>query len=133
MDVAEMLKKKSTWAGLAMIASFALPSFGVSPEVVAGMRALILGLSVIFLRHGIAKSEVAKKALVVLLCLGFMLSVAGCNRGSVKMSAVMAGQPAPHAGYNIGPELYLQAGDPVIVTGAVLWIEGTEPNDLFGE
>jgi hypothetical protein len=47
------------------------------------------------------------------------------------LSPVVKGQLAPHAGYNIGPELYLEQGDRVIVTGAVIWIEGTDPNDLF--
>ncbi len=58
---------------------------------------------------------------------------AGCDRGSAKMSPVIEGQAAPHAGWNFGPDSYLQPGNEVKVSGVVLWIEGTEPNDIFGE
>lgn len=59
------------------------------------------------------------------------LSLAGCNRGSVKVSPILEGVAAPHSGWNIGPELWLEAGDEAKVTGAVFWIDGLDPNDIF--
>jgi hypothetical protein len=56
-----------------------------------------------------------------------MISLAGCQRGDIQVSPVLKGQPAPHAGYNIGPGLYLNKGEPAKVTGAVIWIEGLDP------
>jgi len=47
------------------------------------------------------------------------------------ISPVIDGAKAPHKGYNIGPDLWLEAGDEVKVTGAVIWLEGTEPNEIF--
>lgn len=70
------------------------------------------------------------RVLLIVMCL-ISLAVCGCQRGDFMLSPVVKGQLAPHAGYNIGPELYLEQGDRVIVTGAVIWIEGTDPNDLF--
>ncbi len=68
--------------------------------------------------------------LTAMLCLMFF---AGCNRGDIQLTAVIEGQPAPHDGYNIGPDLYVLQGEPVKVTGAVIWIKGTDPNAIFGE
>lgn len=59
-----------------------------------------------------------------------ILLVAGCQRGDIKVSPIITGQPAPHAGYNIGPELFLETGDIAKVTGAVIWIRGLDPNNL---
>ena len=72
---------------------------------------------------------------VALLILLFALLVAtgGCNRGSIKMSPVIEGQAAPHAGWNFGPDSYLQPGDDVKVTGGLFWVEGLDPNDIVGE
>jgi len=61
------------------------------------------------------------------------LLVVGCQRGDIKVSMVLENQAAPHEGYNVGPETYVQEGDPCPVTGAVIWIKGAEPNDIFGE
>ncbi len=58
---------------------------------------------------------------------------AGCNSSDFKATIVAQGQPAPHNGYNIGPSLWVQQGEPCPVSGAVIWLTGTEPNDLFGE
>ena len=69
-------------------------------------------------------------AVAMLLCLLGICSV-GCQSGDIKVSPVIEGQKAPHAGYNIGPELYLETGNKVKVTGAVIWINGFDPNDLF--
>lgn len=71
-----------------------------------------------------------KRTVVVIVILVAVL-IAGCNRGSLKATPVIAGQPAPHAGYNVGPSLYLLPGDTVLVTGAVIWIKGLDPNELF--
>jgi hypothetical protein len=63
---------------------------------------------------------------VIILCL-FL----GCSRGDIQLTPVFQGQAAPHRGYNIGPSLWVEAGQPVPVTGAVVRIEGTDPNDIF--
>lgn len=68
------------------------------------------------------------KLLVTITLIMFLL---GCQRGDIKISPVIEGQTATHAGYNIGPELYLEAGDKAKVTGAVVWINGLDPNDLL--
>lgn len=132
MDFGELLKKKSTWAGLVLIATAALPAFGVSVKVIAGVEAVLLGLSIIFLRHGILKAE-GKNALLLFICLAMLTCGTGCNRGDLQFSPVIAGEPAPHAGYNIGPQLWLEPGDDVLVSGAVIRITGLDPNDLIGE
>ena len=67
---------------------------------------------------------------ILLLCL-LLAVLPGCQRGDGKISLVIEGQPAPHAGYNIGPELYLLPGDPAKVTGAVVWLNNLDPNDLL--
>jgi len=74
-----------------------------------------------------------RTVIALLMVLMLLVPVAGCRRGDVEVSLVVEGQPAPHEGYNVGPELYVNEGDPVPVTGAVIWIKGTEPNVLFGE
>lgn len=66
------------------------------------------------------------KLLVVML-----LCIAGCQRGDIQVSPIIEGQPAMHSGYNVGPELWLLKGDSAKVTGAVIWIKGLDPNDLF--
>jgi len=71
-----------------------------------------------------------KKVILLLVALVAFLMCAGCQRGDFKVSPVIENMPAPHDGYNIGPELYVEQGDPVPVTGAVIWIRGLEPNDL---
>ena len=55
MKIEEMLGQKTTWAGLALIASMALPQFGVAPEVAQGIQQVIAGLAIIFLRQAVAK------------------------------------------------------------------------------
>jgi hypothetical protein len=69
------------------------------------------------------------KWIVTLILVLFV--IAGCNRGDIQVSSVLQGQPAPHRGYNIGPGLWVETGQPVLVTGAIVWIEGTDPNQLF--
>jgi membrane protein implicated in regulation of membrane protease activity len=59
MNLNEILKQKSTWAGIAAIVTGSLPLFGVPTDIVAGIAAVVGGLAIIFLRQGIAK--VSKK------------------------------------------------------------------------
>jgi len=61
-----------------------------------------------------------------------LLVCAGCRHGDFKAEAVIKGQPAPFAGYNIGPELWVEEGQPCPVFGAVIWVKGLEPNDIVG-
>ena len=70
------------------------------------------------------------KILLLMMSLMFMLLISGCQRGDFQMSPVLQGQPAPHAGYNVGPDLFLMPGQPVKVTGAVIWIKGLDPTDM---
>jgi len=62
-----------------------------------------------------------------------LLVCAGCRHGDFKAEVVIKGQPAPFNGYCVGPELYVQEGDPCPVSGAVIWIKGLDPNDIAGE
>jgi len=57
MDFNTILKQKSTWAGLGVALTAALPLFGVSSETVAAIATVLGGLAVIFLRQGIQKSQ----------------------------------------------------------------------------
>lgn len=73
------------------------------------------------------------KKLILILCAILIVFVLGCQRGDIKISPIVQDQPSPHQGYNIGPELYLHPGDPAKVTGAVIWMKGLDPNNLFTE
>lgn len=70
---------------------------------------------------------------IVALVFGAMLilALAGCQRGDFKVSPVLEGQAAPHAGYNIGLELWLEKGMPAKVTGAVIRMKGLDPNNII--
>ena len=57
MKIEEILKQKTTWAGLAFIATMALPKFGVTEEIAQGIQVVLIGLMGIFLRQGIAKMK----------------------------------------------------------------------------
>lgn len=70
------------------------------------------------------------RKVICVIILAIFLLVVGCQTGDIKVSPVIEGQRAPHAGYNIGPELYLETGNVVKVTGAVIYIKGFDPNDL---
>lgn len=70
-----------------------------------------------------------RKLIMVLLMVCFL----GCNRGDFKATVVIEGQPAPHDGINVGPEMIVRQGDPVKVSGLVVYIKGMDPNDIFGE
>lgn len=73
------------------------------------------------------------KTVWIVTIVAIILIIMGCNRGSVKLSPVFEGEIAPHAGWNFGPDSYVQTGDQIKVSGVVFWIEGTDPNTLFGE
>lgn len=68
------------------------------------------------------------KKLFVLLIL---LSLAGCGGDNFQVSPVFEGQAAPHAGYNFGPDSYVQTGDEVKVSGVIVWIDELDPNDIL--
>jgi hypothetical protein len=72
-----------------------------------------------------------QKTILPIILLIALLLISGCQRGDIKVSTIIEGQPAPHAGYNIGPDLYLESGDTAEVTGAIIWINGLDPNDLL--
>jgi hypothetical protein len=57
-----------------------------------------------------------KKILFSLILLSMLFTV-GCQRGDFQASMVVEGQIAPHDGYNIGPDLYVEKGDPIPVSG----------------
>ena len=73
------------------------------------------------------------KRLTMIMLLLCACGLAGCQNGDLKISGVVEGQAAPHAGYNIGPDIYVKPGEPVPVSGVVVWIKGLDPNDLLGE
>ena len=54
-DIIKALKNKTTWAGISIILTAALPLSGVPPKVCAGILTAFGGLALIFLRQGIDK------------------------------------------------------------------------------
>jgi hypothetical protein len=70
------------------------------------------------------------KKVIVITMIALSIGLFGCQRGDFRVSPIIEGQKALHAGYNVGPELYLEEGQPAKVTGAVIWIRGFDPNDL---
>jgi hypothetical protein len=62
-----------------------------------------------------------------------LLVLAGCNRGDFKASTVFEGQVAPHDGWNFGPETYVLQGQPVKVSGLLIYVKGLDPNNVLGE
>lgn len=78
-----------------------------------------------WIRHNQGRSACLVIAVVLL-----MGTLTGCQRGDFRASMVIEGQKAPHAGYNVGPDLYVEQGDPVRVSGALIWMRGFDPNDL---
>ena len=69
------------------------------------------------------------KRLTLILILMAILLV-GCQRGDIKLSPVIQGQPAPHDGFNLGPEIYVYQGQPCKMSGMVLWVNGLDPNTI---
>ena len=72
-------------------------------------------------------NQAMKKMIFVLV----ILFVIGCQRGDFKATIVAEGQAAPHAGWNIGPDLWVEEGGLVRLTGVVVRVEGLDPNDIF--
>ena len=70
---------------------------------------------------------------IILAILIPALLICGCNRGDLKVTPVVEGQAAPHAGFNLGPDTWLEPGNEVKVTGAVIWIKGVDPNSILGD
>ena len=58
MDKKPWYMRKTTWTGVAIIVTTALPQFGVPAKIVQGIYAIIGGMALIFLRESI---ESAKK------------------------------------------------------------------------
>jgi hypothetical protein len=143
METKPWYQSKTMWAGVITLISGLLRTFGIADltgdqaallEKVLEIVTIISGLLTLYgrarARGPIHPPGSARIYLCLTLCL--LLSVCGCNRGSVKISAVIEGQPAPHAGWNFGPDSYVAAGDTVRVSGLLFWLEGTEPNDISG-
>lgn len=55
MKLDKILTQKTTWAGIALIVTMALPQFGVPLKIVEGVRVIVMGLAVIFLRQSVSK------------------------------------------------------------------------------
>lgn len=68
--------------------------------------------------------------IIAIVCL-FLFT--GCQRGDIRLSPVIQGQIAPHDGYLLSPEIYVYQGQPCKMTGAILWINGLDPNSLGAE
>jgi len=47
------------------------------------------------------------------------------------ISPVLEGQRAPHTGWNLGPDMYVEQGDIVKLTGVIVYAEWLDPNDLL--
>ena len=73
-----------------------------------------------------------KRGLLTLISLLVFICLVGCRHGDLKVSTVFENQPAPHSGFNVGPDWWVEQGDPVPVTGVVIWVKGLEPNDILG-
>jgi len=70
---------------------------------------------------------------VSLLLVIVLLAIVGCNRGDVRISPVIEGQPAPHRGVNFGPDSIVEPNQPCKVTGVVVDLPNFDPNDIFGD
>jgi len=53
--IIKMLQQKTTWMGLALIVTMALPQFGVPANIIEGVRVIVVGLAGIFLRQSVSK------------------------------------------------------------------------------
>ena len=69
-----------------------------------------------------------RKILMSILLLSF---IGGCQNETLRVSVAIEGIPVAHEGYNIGPELYLHAGQPAKVNGMIIWIDGLEPDTVL--
>ncbi len=55
--ILKALSQKTTWMGLAIIVNGPLLAFGVSPQIVAGIVAVVGGLAIIFQRQATQKGQ----------------------------------------------------------------------------
>ena len=67
---------------------------------------------------------------VILILIIIIVVLTGCQRGDIKITPVIQGQPAPHDGFNLGPEIYVYQGQPCKMSGMVLWVNGLDPNTI---
>ena len=83
--------------------------------------------------HRVMKQLQQKKGWVGLVT-GILLTamiLMGCQRGDMSISPVVEGQIAPHAGWNLGPDIWVDVNDPVRLTGVVIRVKGLDPDDIF--
>lgn len=75
-----------------------------------------------------------KKSLTIAIVLLALLAVlsTGCQRGDFTITPVFEGQPAPHDGFNFGPSSYVWEGQPVGVSGIVVYIKGVDLVGIIG-
>lgn len=66
---------------------------------------------------------------VCVLCLCMLFASSGCSSSNLRVSVAVEGIPVTHDGYNVGPGLYLRAGQPAKVDGLNVWIDGLEPQE----
>ncbi len=64
--ILKALSQKTTWMGLAIIVNGPLLAFGVSPQIVAGIVAVVGGLAIIFQRQATQKGQDKDKAIELL-------------------------------------------------------------------
>ena len=69
---------------------------------------------------------------IIVFCIA-MVIIVGCNRGDVRITPVLEGQPAPHRGVNFGPDSIVEPNQPCKVTGVVVDLPNFDPNDIFGD
>lgn len=75
-----------------------------------------------------------KRHWVAVICMiSATIAFVSCQRGDLKVTPIIEGQLAPHAGFNFGPDSYLKEGQPANVTGIVIYIKGADPNEIFGQ
>ncbi len=65
-----------------------------------------------------------------IILISMLILICGCATNDIKISPAIEGFPVSQDGYNVGPELYVRKGEPAKVTGAVIYIKGTEPEVL---
>ena len=60
-------------------------------------------------------------------------TIIGCSGGDFKVTPVIKGQPAPHDGYTLSTEIYVEEGSTIAMSGVHIWIKGLDPNDILSE
>lgn len=67
--------------------------------------------------------------LIILLAIVLLAGCPFIQRGDFKASVVIEGQPAPFAGWNVGPDLWIEEGDIIKVSGGHIWVRYFDPNE----